>query len=398
MLSDILKYLKFANDYCAIAHTSVDGKSVLNGLVIKKKKDTFDIDKTFTVDAIEGVPQYLEKGQHFFLIVNTNAIISKKIDGVLEGEKAVQVAFQNLKLSEFYYEVYSSNSHTFVSICRKDVVDDLLQHYKDCNLNPVGFSLGSLSSSQLEQVIQDAEITTSNSVITYEQGAINNIAFNTPQNTIEYAINGLQVSNASVLPLAGILAYFTNHQKTHSNFGALSKQLLEDFGMQRFFNVGLKVALGSIFALLLVSFLFFSSYSSKIERLNASMLVNQSQKESLLKLSDEVAKKEKLLQDYFTGSSKASWYLDQIGQTVPATIALSELHWQPLAKTIKEDEPILFEQQSIVVKGEDGNNSSLSAWVQQLERLEWVENVAIVNYGLNRQNKNLFEVNIRFKV
>ncbi len=398
MLSDILKYLKFANDYCAIAHTSVDGKSVLNGLVIKKKKDTFDIDKTFTVDAIEGVPQYLEKGQHFFLIVNTNAIISKKIDGVLEGEKAVQVAFQNLKLSEFYYEVYSSNSHTFVSICRKDVVDDLLQHYKDCNLNPVGFSLGSLSSSQLEQVIQDAEITTSNSVITYEQGAINNIAFNTPQNTIEYAINGLQVSNASVLPLAGILAYFTNHQKTHSNFGALSKQLLEDFGMQRFFNVGLKVALGSIFALLLVSFLFFSSYSSKIERLNASMLVNQSQKESLLKLSDEVAKKEKLLQDYFTGSSKASWYLDQIGQTVPATIALSELHWQPLAKTIKEDEPILFEQQSIVVKGEDGNNSSLSAWVQQLERLEWVENVTIVNYGLNRQNKNLFEVNIRFKV
>jgi len=212
-----------------------------------------------------------------------------------------------------------------------------------------------------------------------------------------FHINGLEVANTTVLPLAGVLTYCSNQSKTVSNFQEFIQDLNLQFKQQHIFNHGLKISLATIFVLLLFSFLLLTNYTIKIEDLTTTLAMNKTQKASLLKLMSEVQNKEKLIQDFSMASSKASWYLDQIAQEIPVSVALSEIQWQPISISIKDDALIETEQQTLVIKGTSNKGDDFSAWLSLLEQLNWVDNVAIIAYGSGKKTSTSFELEITFK-
>jgi Tfp pilus assembly protein PilN len=199
------------------------------------------------------------------------------------------------------------------------------------------------------------------------------------------------------LSLAGILSYYTNQKFTQLNFLDRINKLNNDFKQKRIFDIGLKIGLGTVFILLLVSFLFFSSYTSKIDGLNTSLEVNKTQKNSFLKLSDLVNKKEKLINDFSLTSSKAAWYINQIGETLPHSIILSEIQWQPLTKNIKKEKQVLVQKNSIIIKGKSGNNTKFSSWVNLLEKQSWIDTIQIQEYGTGKKSSTEFKLRIKIK-
>ena len=106
----------------------------------------------------------------------------------------------------------------------------------------------------------------------------------------------MELDNKCLLPLAGILTYFTNATKTVSNFSQLISELKAQFKQQHIFNLGLKISLATIFVLLLFSFLLFTNYTTKIGELTTTLELNKTQKTSLIKLTGEVQKKKKIFQ------------------------------------------------------------------------------------------------------
>ena len=149
--------------------------------------------------------------------------------------------------------------------------------------------------------------------------------------------------------------------------------------------------------LLLFSFILFTNYTTKIEDLNTTLALNKTQKTSLLKLTNEVQKKEKLIKDFSLASSKASWYLDQVGQTIPKSISLSEIQWQPLEKNIKEEKPIKTKHYIMLIKGITNEGEGFSKWLSTLEQLDWIEKVAINDYGSGKKTSTSFQLQISFK-
>ena len=398
MLPGILKYLKYGTQFCAIEHVAVQNEEFLYGLLLSKKKGVFTIQKTFETETPKGLTKYIAAKQHLFLIINTSKVLSKSLDGLFEPEKAVSLAFQNLKLSDFYFETYTTHQKTYVALCRKAVINTILENYQSLGYNIIGFSLGNLAVSQLENLVDEPQINSSNAKIIFEAGTITDIAQKETE-TSDYLINGLKVRNTSVLSLSGILSYYTNRLKTTSNFSLnVAKQLQNNYDQKRFFDIGLKTGLGFIFISLLVSFLFFSNYSSKIDELNSTLALNKTQKAVLLQLTTDVQKKEKLIKDFSLTSSKTSWYLDQIGKAVPPSVSLTEIQWQPLEKNSKEDKPIKTVQQAILIKGISSKGDNFSNWLSTLEQLEWVNKVVINDYGSGkRTNTTSFELKITFK-
>ena len=395
MLNKLLTYTKFGALFCGVEHTSINDKEQLSTLLLNKKKDAFFVEMSFESDTVSDLKEYVPKNQHLFLIVNTDQVLSKTLNGVYSEQKAITEAFPNLNSSDFYYEVYATHTKTFVAIGRKDYINNLLELYKAEEFNCIGFSLGNLTITQLKSIVDVDFLETSNSSITFVENELETIKPLTNSSEKEYTLNGLDLTNFDVLPLSGIISYYTQQNFTESNFTEVNTKLHGDFKQERIFKTGLVIGLTFIFISLLVSFLFLSHYSAKMNTISSELELNKTYKNSLLQLTDEVNKKERLVTDFSLSSSKASWYLDHLGNALPSSITLTDLQFQPLQKSIKKDKSILIEENMILVKGTSTNNEDFSNWMNLLEKLDWVEKSTIREYGTDKKLATEFELELK---
>ncbi len=397
MLQKTLKYAVFGKFFCGLEHASENGIAIINGLVLAQQKNEFAIHKKFCVDAITKLKDHIDTTQHLFVTINTDKVLFKSLEGCYDPQTSLSMTFPNLKIEEFFYQVYSAKDSTHVAICRKDTVNDILKQYQSEQLNVIGFSLGNLGITQLEAFINESSIQTSNSNISFIEKKVARISTKQTTSKELYTINGLEVSSNDILSLAGVISYYTKQKYTISNFDDVADELNGHFKQKRLFDIGLKTSLATIFLLLLGSFLFLSSYNTKINTLNAEIELNKTYKKSLLKLNDEVIRKESLVTDFSSVSSKASWYADQIGSSIPASILLSEMQFHPLKNAIKEEEEIIIESFQILVKGKVRNNADFSEWTSQLERMSWVDNISIQEFGTGKKSTTEFELLLKYK-
>ena len=394
-MKKLFKNIVFGKLYCGIEHTVVERKHSLNYLLLNKQKQEFSTEKEGSSANITEIKRLLKKEQPVFVIINNEHVITKTLPHKIEPQKAVQSAFPNLNNNDFYYEAYSTKENTFVSICRREYVDRLINEYTDVSISVIDFSLGSLISAQILPYTTEAEIHTSNSTLLIKnKELIEIIKTDAPTNKV-YLINDLEIKGASINCLSGILCYYTEISKTEWSFAVLKNKLRADFIQKQFFNLGLRAALGLIFIILLSNFLIFSNYRDKINTLNSEIEIGENNKVKLFALKNEVDKKEKIINEISTmEGSKLSLYFDIIGASIPRTMQLKQLNYQPLTKKIKNKKEIIYSEKSIIIKGVTIKSNDFSNWITVLEKEKWIKSILVVSYGIGKQKSSEFEIKI----
>ena len=395
----IHQLLTYGNTFCTVEHTvGKDAAEVCYLLQLKKKKKELLVDAKRQYNSKSDLFKNVKTQKHLFLIVNNQQVLLKKVAGSNEDiENTVKKAFPTIKIAEFYYEVAQNGDQNFVAICRKDYVDSLIAEYQSNGVSIIGFSLQNLGITALSQFLNQTEIKTSNSTISLVNNKLKEIVKEDVKR-IEYTINDLKIPNSYVLGLSGILAYFYNGTSNHSNFNPVLKELKQQYNNHRFYALGLKSALGIIFAVLLINFMFFSNAHSKMIRLNTDVLLNSSSKNILLQLQDRVDKKEELTNNINSlSSSKTTWYLNEIGKSVPNKVQLIVIDFQPVTKSIKKGKEILVTKNTILITGTSKNNDSFSQWIAMLELKDWIDDVKDISYGNGKNSTASFEFVINIK-
>ena len=109
--------------------------------------------------------------------------------------------------------------------------------------------------------------------------------------------------------------------------------------------------------------------------------INQTTKLKIIELNESVSKSQKMVEDMLKGnSSKSSFYINTIVQSLPNSILLSELNYQPVLKRIKAEQPINVDSNSILLSGESNNSDMFSKWLTDLENIKWINKVEILSY------------------
>mgnify|MGYP001114818814 CR=1 FL=1 len=387
------RYLTYGHSFCAVEHAY---KTSFQVLEVTKKRKELVISKQENYSSQKAVFENLKNKKHLFLVLNNEQILSKNIPtaGISE-DRLVKTAFPTIVLQDFYIEILKNDTTSFIAICRKDVIDTLIQEYAAKGICVIDFSLGNLAVKNVQSYIQESQISTSNACIILENNKIETIEIKTPLQEI-YQINGLEVPNKYVLSFAGILSYYSNELHTYSS--TLKKRLTNIYKQQRFFALGLKYSLGFLFITLLINFLVFSSYQRKVSELQTEVSINETYKIQLKGLQEIVAKKEKMVESMTSASnSRVIWYVDEISKTVPSSLYLDEIKYQPLAKPINEEKPIRFKNNEISVKGISRNDEDLIAWKSSLEKRTWVEKISFTNYGKGKTRRTSFDFIIHIK-
>jgi hypothetical protein len=396
MKEKIIAYLKYGNRFCGIEHTQKGGKDILYGSVLKRKNKQLDLETSFETESIDGLKSLIPRGRAINLVINNSSVLTKRvISRGKEVQKIVYEAFPNIKIEDFYFQAILTGKYSFVSICRKSYVDDLLNKYQVKGLLVIDFTLGNLICSTLVEFLDLPKVESSNAVISLENKTITDITFDGLSSTSNYTLNGLDIKNNELLSFAGALNLLLKDQTLQSSFSDLKKELNIAFNQKQFASQFPKIVLSTLFIILLINFLFFNHYYNEVNTLRETALVVETSKEKLLLLNEKVEKTEKMVNDVLkSSSSKSSFYVNDIVKELPDHILLKEFNYQPLLKRIKEGKPIDNQKNVILISGQTNKQALFSQWISKLENKSWISSIDIFSFEDSNNNLSNFTIKL----
>ncbi|ASS47970.1 MAG: hypothetical protein A3D31_01235 [Candidatus Fluviicola riflensis] len=87
-----------------------------------------------------------------------------------------------------------------------------------------------------------------------------------------------------------------------------------------------------------------------------------------------------------------SFYLDEIGASVPAAIQLSSLETFPLLEPLKPKRKVELNSKHLTISGFSSSSKVLDDWMEALERKEWISGVELINYVRINDQKATFQL------
>jgi len=396
MITKLKTYFQFGNRFCGIEHSTKAGQDTIVAYVLKKQKSKIITDSVFKENTVKDISKRLTKKQHAVLIINNENVLSKTIESEQNDNlKLVYKAFPNINLDDFYFEVSHQNSIHFISLCRKEYIDTIIRDYNNNSISIIDISLGNTLIASITGFTSIDIITSSNAIIQLDNKKIQSIKKTEVPSVSQYNINGLKTSNEDILSFSGALQSAIGDSNSNTNFETTKLELLKAYTNARFFSQFTKIAGVFILVLLLINFLFFNHYFNQTESLKQTSQVNQNTKQKIITLNKSVSKKEKMVDDILkSNASKSSYYANAIVQSMPNSITLSGLHYQPLQKRIKPSKKIELNYNTITITGDSNDKPVFSMWVDLLETKNWIYNAEITDYSDTSSSLSSFSLKI----
>ncbi|MCX2679355.1 hypothetical protein OOZ15_05315 [Galbibacter sp. EGI 63066] len=396
MYNRLISYIKEGSVYNTLEVFSSEGKEKAILCNFKKLKSAIELEQSHTIEDIAGPNGLKSGGKDSFLIINTDHVITKIVDTTnMNDLSLLNSAFPNLKIDDFYYEIARNQKQSVIAICRKKDVGKYLELFSKNNIECTGFSLGISNLNTVTPYLDTNTVRLNNKIVALEDNSISNITPETNSTSQEYDLNGLTINNEQLLGFANVLAYLQAGSITASNFDEINKSLKEEHQHRRIFSLGLKASLGLILFILLINYIAYSHYFNKNEGLQQTRQVNIQNKQKILELDKTVKAKEKMINDMISSSSsKVSLYLNDIVNSLPSSVLLNKLIYQPIEKQIRPDKEILMQKKHINIEGLSSDSKTFSKWVEKLEDHEWIDNVEITSYEYSKNKASLFSITI----
>ncbi|MEM9075561.1 MAG: hypothetical protein AAGC43_00915 [Bacteroidota bacterium] len=363
---------------------------------MKKKKQELTIENQWSFTVLDELFEQLEKNVPLCLAINSNIVLSKNIHSnpSLKNHALISSAFPSLDFEKIYYHAYPLRRHRFVSITRKDEIDGILEKLLAQNVPVLNVSLGLSPLYPLIEYIQESEVKTSNHVLDFKPEK-QPVVLTKQESVAEqyYSINSIQIKNTALLAFGAILMGLLQGEHIESNTLDLSNQLRNDYKEKRFLTLFMRFSLSIVLLVLLSNFLVFSEYSSKVNEMRQEQMFSENSVDRLQQLKEDVALKEtRLAKALINSNSRVSYYLDELGQSVPTTILLSNLTYQPLRKPVKKGNPIEYIEGTVNVSGITSNHKDFSNWIIHLENMEWIERIKTTEYDYETSKSSFFKL------
>ncbi len=395
MLTKLSSYNPIGKTLLALEHSEKEGNVLILGLEIQYKNDELDIAQSFITEAYGDIVEYVKTTHTTSLVITDDNVLTKEVSITGTDNEILSEGFPNLNLDDFYYQILKTPAKSFIAVCRKQYVDNILTSYKNAEINITEISLGNLKIAALLPYLGDQDILSYTSVFRVEGGSVLAIDQKDVNTQATYNIENFSVDNTHSLPLATVLNSFSNETIITGNIDEKNLQLENELKETNFFKKTLQYGIGFLLITLLINFFVFNSKYKKWQGLQEEIHVYTTQKESIQKQQAIINTKEAIVNSILTtGFSKSSFYIDQIIQSQPTTVVLTALAYQPISKTIRNDKPILLKENLISVTGNSIDKADFTAWLNTIEKLDFVDMVTIINYGVDKKNTSSFEITI----
>ncbi|PCJ87273.1 MAG: hypothetical protein COA57_04905 [Flavobacteriales bacterium] len=382
-----------------------NGSHQFHFCLLKRNKEVLDIEssRAFVKD-ISELKVKTGSNVPVCIAINGKGIIHKKIEVVENDTEDTLIGkvLPNARVSDFYIQkVNSTENQAFVSIIRKNVIDELLQKFKDEEYFVTDMFIGPFHLSGIANLLDNtANINIAGHALSLEHGMVTDYIAEENTNSEKNIRLGKEIiESKAVIAFAAAFQYFVANVSKEFSIPAVEIEK-EEFKHQRIFQIGGWTVLSLFFAALLINFVLFDHYNSKAQELQIQSFQNKDQLLAIEKLRAELKQKQEFLNQMgLLEPSRTSYYADQISLDLPETIQLIQLFIHPMEKKIAQGKKeIVFATKTLSVSGVAKKSTQLNDWLKVLKSKDWIKGVSIINYSQDdRYEPGKFDLEITMK-
>lgn len=393
MITYLSKIIKI-NNINVVGVIRKDNDETFHVLTIKKRANAISILAKRTFKNIEDLKSKIDSKLPILLVVDGKGVLNKQINFNDEADINWQ---KNIDYNTIHFTSYKTENSSFISFCRKNVIDEITTTFKSNNLQLVDVYVGSFLSSLLYNSIKENNILSGDLELEFEEDVL--VSFTKKETATvqkKYTIGSDVIYNHE-LPLYGALVHFfitsKNVEKTQN-----SNLTIEEVIYKKAFNYFGVFMLIAFFTSLLLSYVLIQYYGARNNELNLQNTYSNQSYQKIINLEKQKDEKLNIINKSGTFSNNyLSFYTYEISRSVPHTILLNVLNVFPAGKEIKAEKKINFESNTIRVNGSTYNEDAFNQWLKSIKEKDWVKNLEIISLKKDKNNNTLFEIKISIK-
>lgn len=401
MLQKITSYLNTGFDFYGIEIFDEEEKTHFQVAHLHHANNELLILKEFLILTWDELSNTLSKNTPVCLSYNGKNVLDKLITKTadLGSENLIEASFPNLDVSRFYFNLAPIENSTYISIVEKKTINTLIQRFSDAQLPVINLNIGLSALSSSKPYLVEKTLITSTKKINFSNNLENIPTISkhpfSNKSRIIYTINGLEVKQDSLIGFSSVLNHLISPETIKTNYEDLKIKLRDEAKYSRRFQVLLWPIITGFLILLLANFFIFNFYFQKVEILNQDSNLISSNKEKLIDLKKVVAAKQLRVETILGNkNSKTTLILDNLASSVPNTILLDNIVYQPLLKPIRDSRSIELGYDTLTITGESSNTEGFSNWIDTIEDFEWVVLVETLDYGFKTTNRSYFTLKL----
>lgn len=364
----------------------------VNCIFVKKNKNELSITDSIKFNSIDEIKDDNIGGIPIILTLNTDKVLTKEVDSIDKNDSVlVKKAFPNINLDEFYYQIWRLSDNSNISIVRKTYLNETISLFKDnkkININSVFIGI-----SPLENVIN---YINNDSVLL--NGKIfdkisNSISSSNSDDSINYDVNNIQIKNTDLLSFSSIISYLSNN--SIGSINELNLVLKNNYFQNSFFIKSSRFLTYSLLAILLINFIFFNYYFNKFNEINILSDQNNINVTNIESLKKSIIEKETKLKEYAVpNTEKASVMINEIIESIPTSILLNEVQFQPIEKKGNIENSTTYFNNVILISGKTISNDEFTEWIDYISKIKKYNKVTIINFGKDENRDLIFTIKI----
>lgn len=366
------------------------------GCEVNRVNDEFRINKQFSFsNSFNELVSLVDSTYPIVLQIDGKGVVHKKTNEKdITDEFVGKIVFPGLNLSDFFVQLKeSSQNDTFISICKKTQILELISQLKENDFHTVDVSLGPFSISPFLSDISCAEdfIQVSDYSIELVNNSITNLTKINSRITQKYQFQDEEVDGDILVSYCAVLHYYVySHIETKSEVSTIIYNMQRQVKFKRYFLALAFLGPLLLFVFLLGNFWLYASYSGKFENVNLVYSQNKEILEQLSDLEDDFSARQIFAaNNSFNISSADVKFCDRIAFSLNKGIELTKMEINPILLAIKKEKQILYQPETILIEGEALDESVLRKWIDKLDYEEWINEVKIVKF-IHEENKPLY--------
>lgn len=365
------------------------GEPVVSFALLEKKRSRVSISSSQSGRALNDLT--IPAGAPLCISVSGKGIIHKKVFASGEENEAflLQKILPNANPNDFYIQcVPAANDHVFISVARKNVIDDLLKELASKKLEVISCTFGPFAIAVILPAMQLSSMVSQNILLPGHNLTIGGTEIENYAPSLEPGMTSIRAGEENLradiaIAYASAISYFTGSE-IKVDIPAIRVQA-DELRQKTIFKKSGAAMLVFFFALLLTNYFAFDHYWKKKQKFESQISVNQGTLQKYNELKASYDEKRKFLEE--TGllrSSRSSFYADQVALDIPEAILLTDLTIQPKIKG-PDERVVQFDPNTIHVSGTCKRSNELNDWIKLIKNKSWVSEVSLVNY---KQDKN----------
>jgi hypothetical protein len=355
---------------------------------VKECKWFFNIDEAF---------ESLGNELPYVITFSGSGIVTKKVENYNAEINILTQAIPNIEIDQFYYSSVIEEGSQWVSLVRKDSIETILNEIKQLDIRMVHFFLGPIQMNcQIKTVlgIEMSKVLTPEYIITFNDETVV-YDHNIQSEDGQVSIMGQVYDGRYISLISGALTFLIDIQGE----GSIPQNIIDTKIEEGFKNASAKVlawGVGILFVLTISNFFIGSYLSDRYADISQSQSDRVLAENELKSIQLELGQKKDFFESLGMGKNNGySFYLDQIGLTVPRRIRLLSLNINPIVGKVKNGQKMMLSPQIVLISGLVDNESTFNIWIKILTGLKWVKTVEIVDYEpVSKSDKHKFNIKV----